>query len=210
MLRFLGDPTDDGRPNVRGTDDADVLGPMFGGGSAVAGQDGPAGLPDGASIFNAGGGDDTVTGSDGADTVLSGDGDDTVRAGGGDDASVEGEAGDDALWGGDGQDVLFGRTGDDLLWGESGDDYLEGGRGADGLSGGDGNDSLYGGFDRDRLQGGAGDDRISAYDGVADLVDCGSGFDTAEVDRRDIVRNCERTTGPNDIKQSRDARKRRR
>ncbi len=196
--RFLLDPTEDRRPNVRGTDLADVLSPIYPGATAAQadGTFAPDASPDGASIFNAGDGDDTVTGSEGADTVLGGPGDDTIRALGGDDASVEGEAGDDEIFGGDGDDLLFGRTGNDLLRGEAGNDYLEGGRGDDGLSGGAGDDSLFGGFGKDRLKGGDGDDRLFSYDGERDIVDCGPGYDVAEVDKRDTVRGCEKLITP--------------
>jgi len=196
--RFLLDPTEDRRPNIRGTEGADVLTPLYPGATAAQadGTFSPAASPDGASIFNAGEGDDAVTGSEGQDTVLGGPGDDTIRTLGGDDGSVEGEGGDDDLFGGDGDDLLFGRTGNDLLRGEAGDDYLEGGRGEDGLSGGTGNDSLFGGFGRDRLKGGDGDDRLFSYDGERDLVDCGPGYDVAEVDRRDTVRGCEKLITP--------------
>jgi hypothetical protein len=42
------------------------------------------------------------------------------------------------------------------------------------------------------LRGGPGRDHLVAVDADSDLVDCGSGHDTATVDRRDRVRNCER------------------
>jgi hypothetical protein len=38
----------------------------------------------------------------------------------------------------------------------------------------------------------SGDDRIYAADGVAETVNCGSGNDTAVVDRTDRVAGCER------------------
>jgi Ca2+-binding RTX toxin-like protein len=202
VARFVSDPTDDLRPNVRGTDEDDVLSAVPAGQVADARAAQLGGSPDGATVFNAGDGDDVVLGSPGADTVLGGDGDDRLRGMAGDDVSLEGEAGDDAIWGGDGNDVLFGRTGDDVLYGEAGRDYLEGGRGADRLSGGAGEDELYGGLDRDRLRGGAGDDELNAYDGSADLVDCGAGEDTATVDRRDTVIGCEHIIGPKSVKRA--------
>jgi Ca2+-binding RTX toxin-like protein len=195
--RYLVDPTDDPRPNVRGTPGPDELWPAPPTAViATARARADLTVPAGATIFNAGAGDDHVMGSDGPDTVLGGDGDDVIRGLGGDDASLEGEKGDDEIRGGAGDDLLFGRTGDDVLYGEDGHDYLEGGRGEDVLSGGAGDDQLYGGFDRDRLRGGSGDDTLSAYDGERDLVDCGPGDDTAEVDRLDVVRGCEHVLRP--------------
>ncbi|MDQ3723238.1 MAG: hypothetical protein M3376_09280, partial [Actinomycetota bacterium] len=60
------------------------------------------------------------------------------------------------------------------------------------LDGGAGNDRLTGGFDPDILRGGRGRDRLVAVDGARDILDCGPGRDTAIVDRKDRVRNCER------------------
>lgn len=195
-VTHLLDPTDDPRPNVRGTAGDDQLLAI----PANAPFDPltwtPAGRPDGASIINAGPGNDIVTGSAGVDTVLGGDGNDTIRGLAGDDGSLEGEAGDDDVFGDEGDDLLFGRTGDDLLRGGPGDDYLEGGRGEDGLSGGAGADRLFGGVGVDRLKGGPGDDVITSYDGSADRVDCGAGVDVAEVDRRDVVSSCETVVRP--------------
>jgi len=199
--RFMTDPTDDLRPNVRGTVFDDTLFAVPAGQVADARAAMLGGASDGASVFNADEGDDVVTDSPGADTVLGGLGDDRIR--GGDDVSLEGEGGQDRIWGGDGDDVLFGRAGHDTLWGELGADYLEGGRGHDRLSGGAGNDQLYGGHDVDRLRGGAGNDELIAYDGSADLVDCGAGDDIAHVDRRDKVVGCEHVIAPRSAKRKR-------
>jgi len=194
--RFLVDPTDDLRPNVRGTALADNLVAVPAGQAANPRTLTPAGSPDGASVFNAGEGDDVIAGSSGDDTVLGGEGDDSIHGGDGDDVSLEGEGGADSIWGGPGEDVLFGRTGNDALWGEDGDDYVEGGRGDDRLSGGGGADRLFGGIGRDRLSGGDGNDELNSYDGSADVVDCGAGNDTATVDRRDRVIGCEHLIAP--------------
>jgi len=123
--------------------------------------------------------------------ILARGGDDVVIATYGSD-HVEGEAGNDLLRGAGGDDLLYGRTGDDILLGDDGDDPLEGGRGRDRLDGGPGDDNLTGGYDEDTLRGGNGRDRIVAVDGRRDVVDCGPGRDTALVDNRDRVRNCER------------------
>jgi len=73
---------------------------------------------------------------------------------------------------------------------------------ADRLTGGAGDDQLYGGHDADRLRGGAGDDQLIAYDGSADLVDCGVGDDVAPVDRRDRVVGCEHVIAPRSTKRA--------
>ncbi len=193
---FLRDPTDDNRPNLRGTAASDELASPDQRRPRSATGEAPASRPDGAAIFHAKEGDDHVVGSPGPDSMMGGPGDDVLRGMAGDDGSLEGEDGDDRLLGGPGDDVLFGRTGEDRLWGEDGDDYLEGGRGADGLAGGAGDDVLLGGWGRDKLGGGPGDDTFHAYDGVRDIVDCGPGNDVAEVDRHDVVRDCERVLRP--------------
>ena len=71
-----------------------------------------------------------------------------------------------------------------------------GGAGRDRLVGGQGNDCLVGGPGHDRLEGGPGNDTIRARDGVADRVECGTGYDLAVVDRLDRVRGCERVKRP--------------
>jgi len=71
-------------------------------------------------------------------------------------------------------DVLRGTALRDLVYGFAGDDTIAG-RGGD-----------------DALFGGPGADRLLAQDGRRDTVDCGPGRDQAVVDRRDVVRGCER------------------
>lgn len=72
-------------------------------------------------------------------------------------------------------------------------DRLAGGSRRDLVCGFGGRDLLRGGRDEDRLFGGDGDDRIEARDGAFDVVGCGSGNDTAIVDRRNLVgEDCER------------------
>jgi Ca2+-binding RTX toxin-like protein len=120
---------------------------------------------------------------------------------------LKGSSGDDCLFGGVGSDRLAGMPGDDRLLGDdsrhgvggndrlagnSGDDLLLGGPGRDRLSGGTGDDRLIAGGARNHLYGGAGRDRLSAANGSVDLVSCGPGRDRARVDRRDLVRGCER------------------
>jgi Ca2+-binding RTX toxin-like protein len=140
----------------------------------------------GADVVNGGAGDDTITpgtlftfvptatwGKDESDTVVGGDGFDTAdystrstpvtldlsTAGG------DGEAGEN-----DSLDVeaLTGGRGADTLIGNGAANTLTGGDGADTLTGNGGFDQFYGGRDADTINAGS--------DLVADLVDCGVGF----------------------------------
>ena len=86
---------------------------------------------------------------------------------------------------------LNGDNGPNRIVGTVGGDRIKGAGGADRLLGGDGNDCIDGGPGADRISGGKGNDKINARDGVADVVDCGPGSDTARVDKIDKVRNCE-------------------
>ena len=160
------------RAVVRLTSGPDHFDPARGVNPAQVRADFSEGFPVGLLILGRGG-DDILVGSYGSD-------------------HIEGEDGNDALRGAAGDDRLFGRTGADILLGDDGDDTLEGGRGRDRIDGGAGGDRLTGGFDADTLRGGGGRDRIVSVDGAADRVDCGAGRDSAIVDRRDRVRNCER------------------
>ncbi|HEX8104280.1 MAG TPA: hypothetical protein VF533_16810 [Solirubrobacteraceae bacterium] len=89
-------------------------------------------------------------------------------------------------------DRLRGTRAADVLRGGRGADVLRGLGGADRLDGGPGADRLDGGRGRDQLRGRSGRDALVANDGERDFVDCGSGRDAAVVDRRDVVRRCER------------------
>ena len=81
--------------------------------------------------FNAGSGDDVLTGGD-FDDGFSGGGGEDVRRGGG---------GGDGLYGGGDHDELYGEDGDDGLSGDGGDDLLVGGIGSNNLDGGEGIDT---------------------------------------------------------------------
>ena len=70
------------------------------------------------------------------------------------------------------------------------------GPGNDVLDAGAGNDLVEGGPGRDTLDAGPGDDTVEARDGFRDVIDCGPGRDRAEIDRLDVVRNCERVLRP--------------
>ncbi len=109
---------------------------------------------------------------------------------------LRGFAGNDTLYGGNGKNRIEGNNGNDRLISGSGADALFGGPGNDVLAAGGGNDLVEGGPGRDTLDAGPGDDTVEARDGYRDVIDCGPGRDRAEVDRLDIVRNCESVLRP--------------
>ncbi len=86
--------------------------------------------------------------------------------------------------GGRGDDVIRGRGGDDAMHGGPGNDHLFGGAARDLMLAGAGDDVLVGGPGRDALLGDSGRDSLFARDGVADVVEGGSGRDRACIDRR--------------------------
>jgi hypothetical protein len=157
--------------------------------------------------FDGGDGPDRADFSGRAEAVsvaLNGLADDGAASGGDNVAGIEdvvgGSAGD-AITGDAAANGLSGGAGNDLIDGGGGDDVLRGGAGDDSMSGADGDDQLVGGSGADSFAGGPGADSISAVDGVAETIDCGSGADTADVDRgaggvSDVVVNCETLTGP--------------
>lgn len=75
----------------------------------------------GISVFEIGGDDDVLGGTNGDDKIFGFDGDD----------DLSGKKGDDELFGGSGQDTLLGRAGADLLRGGTGGDIIIGGSGID-------------------------------------------------------------------------------
>jgi Ca2+-binding RTX toxin-like protein len=82
-----------------------------------------------------------------------------------------------------------------LLNADGGDDKIFTRDGLAGLiagefNGGEGNDLVEGTDSPDRLNGDAGHDVINSRDKAEDLLDCGTGFDLAKVDKRDFLRNC--------------------
>lgn len=133
------------------------------------------------------------TGTNGADTLTGTFAGDRLRGLGGNDV-LNGEAGNDCLEGGAGNDRLNGGAGNDRLLGGGGRDVLTGGTGNDRLVGGRGKDVLIGGPGRNAYVAGPGNDRVNARNGRRELINCGTGRDTARVDRRDRVRGCERVT----------------
>jgi uncharacterized delta-60 repeat protein len=128
-----------------------------------------------------------LVGGDGNDSIDVSDYPARVRvdAGGGDDSitgtrfddALVGQGGNDSIFGGFGNDVIRGDDGDDLVFGHDGDDSIKGGTGADTLNGGEGADLIRGDQDRDRIFGDNGDD-IIAGGGGADTMTGGRGNDT--------------------------------
>lgn len=128
----------------------------------------------------AGGGNDTVFGSD-LDTfnevIFGGRGNDILIGGGGDDILI-GEDGDDSIVGGDGEDNLQGGNGNDVLGAQTIEVDVDG----DGTPEStdfteDGNDNIKGQRGNDRIDGGDGDDRIDGFDGNDTLIG-GDGSDS--------------------------------
>jgi Ca2+-binding RTX toxin-like protein len=79
----------------------------------------------------------------------------------------------DQATGGSSNDMLFGQVGNDTLSGKGGNDFLFGGTGDDTLKGESGEDQVFGESGNDRLVWNSGDGN--------DLIEGGSGVDTAEV-----------------------------
>jgi Ca2+-binding RTX toxin-like protein len=131
-----------------------------------------------------GDGDDRLNGSNGRDFLFGEGGNDTLYGNGGNDF-MDGGGGVDRLFGGDGDDVLFGGGSNDKLYGEGGNDTLYGQGQSDLISGGDGDDVIYGGGGNNTLRGDAGNDTIFARNGLLDLIDGGTGTNSAEVDEFD-------------------------
>jgi RTX calcium-binding nonapeptide repeat (4 copies) len=187
---------------VTGGDGHDVLTVSFGDADGGGGDDV---LLVASGTGNGQAGDDTVIGGRGE----GGSGDDRLTVGSG-----RGGPGDDSLGcflhrssgcflaGGAGEDVLTGDAGSDRLFGGNGRDLMRGGARGDELDGGLGDDRLIGGAGLDMLASGPGADSLQAREDRSagertrkDRVDCGTGRrDRATVDRRDVVRRCERVT----------------
>ena len=134
----------------------------------------------------------TRIGTDRSDTLMGTKGPDTLVGKGGTDW-IDGRGGKDAISGGPGNDdpVASAAVG-----------ILDGGPGADAVSGGPGIDMLIDGPVRgdsavDTLSGGKGNDSLLTFNRPAarDVVGCGAGRDSADVDRKDIVGDdCESVT----------------
>lgn len=88
-------------------------------------------------------------------------------------------------------DEIHGTRGPEVLRGTPTDDLIFGYGGVDTIYGGAGDDLIDPGSGKDVVDAGPGNDWIRAFDGHRDVIDCGSGHDTAFVDPIDTVINCE-------------------
>jgi Ca2+-binding RTX toxin-like protein len=112
--------------------------------------------------------------------------------------TITGTNGPDRLVGTPNKDRISGLGGADYLAGRQSADEIYGNRGRDEVRAGNGRDRVFGGRDADELYGGGGNDTMNAQDGYEDAVNCGTGTDTAYVDRIDRVnRDCENVFGGN-------------
>ena len=152
---------------------------------------GPIRGTEGDDLLNGTTKDDTILGLGGNDILNGLQGNDSLDGGPGAD-KLTGSEGNDQMVGGIGNDQLNGASGTDRLNGGGGRDKLSGGAGNDNLIGGSGNDTIDGGQGTNKYSGGGGSDSLNAANGKREIVNCGSGRDSARVDRRDRVRSCER------------------
>jgi Ca2+-binding RTX toxin-like protein len=165
----------------------------------------------GFDFVDAGAGDDEINGQNGGDHIDGRTGNDTYNGGKGADLMHEFDSTDtgrDVFNGGPDPDLLEGGVQADILRGQDGDECtgplndaaMFGDEGNDDLFGGSGEDCMVGEEGTDEHYGGDNNDFINAVSqdtvGTQDLVDCGSGVDTAVVrEPEDIVRaNCENVT----------------
>ncbi len=170
------------------------------------------------------GGNDLLLASPGADVLNGGSGIDTADYSARttalvitiDDIANDGEAGEndnvtfdtDNIFGGSAGDhitgsglrnTILGNAGGDTLFGVGGDDSLVGGGNSDQLFGGSGNDTLRGLSGADTMDGASGNDRFfnRDNDGLRDVINGGSGIDTADnpATDDDIITNVENIVG---------------
>jgi hypothetical protein len=147
----------------------------------------------------------TIEGNNNPNTITGTAENDTLVGYGGAD-TISGLEGSDSISGGDGSDKLFGsdehqsttRGASENIAGGRGDDTIVGGYGADDLSGGADDDTILEGpaddASEDSVKGGAGSDKINVASVPAfrDVVVCGDGSDSVEIDAKDSVANdCE-------------------
>ncbi len=152
-------------------------------------------IPEVALYWNAGVGDDTVTGGLTNDTLIGGAGNDVMSSGGGSD-SLMGMTGDDILTGtgfftfmsgGAGNDMLYGNSDfGDQMQGDAGNDLIQFSDGQvygetrishSHANGGSGDDTIEGGLAGDLAHGGNGNDILNGRAGE-DVLEGGYGNDT--------------------------------
>ena len=124
---------------------------------------------------------ETIAGTVHNDVFTGSAGPDNFEGDGGDGADPRRRHGVDDLYGGSDDDRVFGDAGNDKVQGASGSDSVDGGAGLDQIYGDIASCSVFCTFDPDTL---------FARDGERDVVDCGAGADTAQVDQLDVVAFC--------------------
>ena len=168
-----------GRDTIRMTQDRtdQVVTLVQEGRSSVMGGTGNLFIARGTVIesFQAGTGDDRVTGNAASNLLAGNAGRDTLAGGNGDD-TLDGGDGDDSLQGGAGNDRLIGLVGADGLEGGGGRDVLIGGGGADVLTGGLGNDRLVGNGGADVFVFAAGRDVVADFQNDTDTLHIDAGL----------------------------------
>ena len=126
---------------------------------------------------------------DGGGTVLRGtNGDDNLKAGT-NVRTICAFGGNDTIYANDLGDYIYAGPGNDTIYGGAGNDHIEGQGGDDTIH----DDGIYGGGG-DTLLGQTGNDTIYANNGVADVVDGGTGANKCAVDTGptvfDNIKNC--------------------
>lgn len=97
--------------------------------------------------------------------------------------SIEGDGKDNTLVGKSKNDTISGGGRNDTISGKGVQERLYGDSGSDTVSGVAGPDDVFGGKGADDLFGNGGDDYMNSADNRrGDVVDCGSGFDSAVID----------------------------
>ena len=121
---------------------------------------------------------------------IEGTGSNDVFTGSASNNGFTGGSGNDEIHGAGGDDNLSGDGGDDRVYGEAGNDKVEGTNGADIVDGGPGTDQIYGDIASCSVFCNFDPDQLFARDGERDVVDCGGGADSAQVDQLDVVAFC--------------------
>jgi hypothetical protein len=148
------------------------------------------GCPASADFLRGTPGPDVWQGTEAPEGYFADRGDDRIDGLGGDDCLL-GDSGADTILGGAGKEYIDGGGGADTVDGGLDDDRVAGYVGDDSVEGGPGNDDVSGGAGRDRVGGGEGDDKADAADLEPDVLDCGPGADSVQVDPLDSQVGCE-------------------
>ena len=184
-----GRDNDQGADTVRGGEGSDELVLESHAGGMAISLDGQANDGTGAEGDNIGADFERIDGTNAADVFHGSPGGDNFHAGGG----------GDEIHGGDGADNLAGDGGDDRVFGDAGNDIVEGTYGADLVDGGPGSDQIYGDIANCSVFCNLDADQLLARDGERDIVDCGGGADTAQVDALDVVAFCSTVDRPGQV-----------